>query len=49
MSQNLSARMSSRSMGWSRSGADQLARLRVYWKNGGRMDYIEAFQVRVGR
>ena len=40
VSQILSARMSSRPMGWSRSGADQLARLRVYWKNGGRMDEL---------
>ena len=31
----LSARMSSRPMGWSREGADKVAQLRIYWKNGG--------------
>jgi len=31
----LSARMSSRPMGWSRKGADKLSHLRIYWKNGG--------------
>lgn len=30
----LSARMSSRPMGWSRKGADRLAQLRIYLKNG---------------
>lgn len=33
----LSARMSSRPMGWSREGADKMARLRAYWFNGGEM------------
>lgn len=33
----LSARMSSRPMGWSRQGADNLAQIRIYWKNGGDM------------
>ncbi len=33
----LSARMSSRPMGWSREGADKLSHLRVFWKNGGDM------------
>lgn len=31
----LSARMSSRPMGWSKKGADKVAQLRIYWKNGG--------------
>lgn len=30
----LSARMSSRPLGWSQKGADRLAQLRIYWKNG---------------
>lgn len=30
----LSARMSSRPMGWSREGADRLSQIRIYWKNG---------------
>ncbi len=30
----LSARMSSRPMGWSEEGAGKLSRLRIYWKNG---------------
>ena len=29
----LSARMSSRPMGWSREGADKLSQIRIYWKN----------------
>ena len=33
----LSARMSSRPMGWSRQGADSLSHIRIYWKNGGDM------------
>lgn len=33
----LSARMSSRPMGWCRQGADSLAHIRIYWKNGGGM------------
>lgn len=31
----LSARMSSRPMGWSKKGADKVSQLRIYWKNGG--------------
>ena len=31
----LSARMSSRPMGWCRQGADSLSRLRIHWINGG--------------
>ena len=33
----LSDRLSSRPMGWSRTGADQMARLRVHRKNGGKV------------
>ena len=33
----LSARMSSRPMGWCRQGADSLAHIRIYWKNDGDM------------
>lgn len=33
----LSARMSSRPMGWCREGADSLSHLRIYWENGGDM------------
>ena len=33
----LSARMSSRPMGWCRQGADSLSHIRIYWKNGGDM------------
>ena len=33
----LSSRMSSRPMGWSKIGADKMARLRDYYWNGGRM------------
>ena len=33
----LSVRMSSRPMGWSRKGADKMARLRAYYYNGGDM------------
>ena len=32
-----SDRMSSRPLGWSKLGADKMARLRIYWKNGGNM------------
>ena len=32
-----SDRMSSRPLGWSKLGADKMARLRIYWKNGGSM------------
>ena len=38
----LSARMSSRPMGWCRQGADSLSHIRVYWKNGG--DMLELVQ-----
>lgn len=30
----LSARLSSRPMGWSREGADKVSQVRIYWKNG---------------
>ncbi len=33
----LSARMSSRPMGWCRQGTDSLSHIRVYWENGGDM------------
>lgn len=36
LSHVLSRRMSSRPMGWSRKGADQMSRLRAYWMNGGK-------------
>lgn len=32
-----SDRMSSRPLGWSKHGADQMARLRIYWMNAGNM------------
>lgn len=35
----LSDRMSSRPMGWSRTGADKMCHLRAYWLNGG--DFLE--------
>lgn len=39
----LAARMSSRPMGWSRDGADKMARLRAYKANGGKViDFIRA-------
>ncbi len=31
----LSARMSSRPMGWSKQGADKVSQWRIYWKNSG--------------
>lgn len=37
MSHVLSARMSSRPMGWSRMGVDKMAHLRAYYWNGGNM------------
>ena len=38
----LSSRMSSRPMGWSRRGADQMAKLRAYRMNGGKIiDLLE--------
>ncbi len=33
----LSARMSSRPMGWSKKGAEKQAQLRIYWKNDGKI------------
>ena len=39
-----SDRMSSRPLGWSRLGADKMARLRIYWKNGGKMLDLIRFQ-----
>ena len=37
-------RMSSRPLGWSKTGADKMARLRVYKKNGGDMLYLVRHQ-----
>ena len=37
-------RMSSRPLGWSKTGADKMARLRVYKKNGGDMLYLVRYQ-----
>ena len=37
-------RMSSRPMGWSKNGADQMARLRIYYFNGGNMLELVRFQ-----
>ena len=37
-------RMSSRPLGWSRRGADKMARLRVYEKNGGDMLELVRYQ-----
>ncbi len=36
--------MSSRPLGWSRTGADQMARLRVYYFNGGDMLELVRYQ-----
>ena len=36
----ISARMSSRPMGWSKEGAKKLSFLRIYWKNGGKMEQL---------
>lgn len=36
----LSARMSSRPMGWSEKGASKLSRLRIYWKNGEKIEEL---------
>ena len=41
-----SDRMSSRPLGWSKLGADKMARLRVYWKNGGDMLSLVRYQKR---
>ena len=40
----LSSRMSSRPMGWSRLGAEKMARLRAYWLNGGDMLELVRYQ-----
>ena len=40
----LSSRMSSRPMGWSRHGTDQMARLRAYMWNGGDMLELARYQ-----
>jgi len=40
----LSARMSSRPMGWSRRGADKMSHLRAYWVNGGNMLKLAKYQ-----
>lgn len=36
----ISSRMSSRPMGWSKEGAKKLSFLRIYWKNGGKMEQL---------
>lgn len=36
----ISARMSSHPMGWSKEGAKKLSFLRIYWKNGGKMEQL---------
>ena len=40
----LSARMSSRAMGWSRKGADRMCHLRAYYLNGGKMLDLVRYQ-----
>ena len=40
----LSSRMSSRPMGWSRKGADQMAKLRAYRMNGGKIIDLLKYQ-----
>lgn len=40
----LSSRMSSRPMGWSRKGADQMSRLRAYHMNGGKIIELLKYQ-----
>lgn len=40
----LSARMSSRPMGWSMTGVDRMSRLRIYLKNGGDMLELAKYQ-----
>lgn len=37
-------RMSSRSLGWSKTGADKMSRFRIYEKNGGNMLELVRFQ-----
>ena len=39
-----SDRMSSRPLGWSKVGVDKMARLRIYWMNGGDMIELVRFQ-----
>lgn len=39
-------RMSSRPLGWSRTGADRMSRLRIYWMNGGDMLSLVRYQKR---
>ena len=39
-----SDRMSSRPLGWSKHGADRMARLRIYWKNGGNILELIRYQ-----
>lgn len=41
----LASRMSSRPMGWSKQGADKMARLRAYYWNGGNMLNLVRYQV----
>ena len=36
----LSSRMSSRPMGWSQKGAGSLSQLRIYWKNGRKIEEL---------
>src|SRR5699024_2368439 len=45
----VSSRMSSRPMGWSRRGADQMARIRVDRKNGGDFRKLEKRKEGTGR
>ena len=44
----LSARMSSRPMGWSRQGAAKMAELRAYYYNGGDMLELVRYQKKAG-
>ena len=44
----LSARMSSRPMGWSREGAAKMAELRAYFFNGGNMLELVRYQKKAG-
>ena len=44
----LSARMSSRPMGWSRQGASNMSELRAYYHNGGDMLALVRYQKKVG-
>lgn len=40
----LSARLSSRPMGWSKRGLDQMCKLRAYWMNGGDLYALAKYQ-----